>query len=31
MIFAERYLEQLKHSKVRGYLALQQNYISKPE
>ena len=26
---AERYLEQLKHAKVRGYLFEQQNYIEK--
>ena len=26
---ADRYLEQLKHSKVKGYLFQQQNYIPK--
>jgi len=26
---AERYLEQLKHSKVKGYLFEQQNYVEK--
>jgi hypothetical protein len=25
----ERYLEQLKHAKIRGYLGQQQNYITK--
>ncbi|KAF7196533.1 NADH-ubiquinone oxidoreductase 12 kDa subunit, mitochondrial [Pseudocercospora fuligena] len=27
----ERYLQQLKHAKIKGYLFEQQNYISKPE
>lgn len=26
---ADRYLEQLKHSKVKGYLFQQQNYVPK--
>lgn len=26
---AERYLEQLKHAKVKGYLFEQQNYVEK--
>ena len=29
LICADRYLEQLKHSKVKGYLFQQQNYVSK--
>jgi hypothetical protein len=27
--FTDRYLEQLKHSKVKGYLFQQQNYVPK--
>lgn len=28
-MFSDRYLEQLKHSKVKGYLFQQQNYVPK--
>lgn len=28
-LFAERYLDQLKHAKVKGHLFQQQNYVPK--